>query len=72
MIVYNVPYEAGFKSGVEQFTNLTEAIEFAKTAYGDLYATVSIQILDSNQPIYKKEELLRILRELSTIGLANG
>ena len=55
MIVYNVPYEAGFKSGVKQFTDLAEAIEFAKTAYGDLYATVSIQLLNNNQPIYTEE-----------------
>ena len=68
MIVYNVPYEAGFKSGVEQFTNLTEAAEFAKTAYGDLYATVSIQLLNNNQPIYTEEEGMAILQGLADVA----
>lgn len=68
MIVYNVPYEAGFKSGNKQFTDLTEAAEFAKTAYGDLYATVSIQLLNNNQPIYTEEEGMAILQGLADVA----
>lgn len=68
MIVYNVPYEAGFKSGVEQFTDLIEAAEFAKTAYGDLYATVSIQLLNNNEPIYTEEEGMAILQGLADVA----
>ena len=72
MIVYNVPYEAGFKSGTKQFTDLTEAIEFAKTAYGDLYATVSIQLLNNNEPIYTEEEGMKILKYLNSASSQNG
>lgn len=68
MIVYNVPYEAGFKSGTKQFTDLTEAIEFAKTAYGDLYATVSVQLLNNNKPIYTEEEGMTILQGLANVA----
>ena len=68
MIIFNVPYEAGFKSGVKQFTDLTEAIEFAKTAYGDLYATMSIQLLNNNQPIYTEEEGMAILQGLADVA----
>ena len=68
MIIFNVPYEAGFKSGTKQFTDLTEAIEFAKTAYGDLYATVSIQLLNNNQPIYTEEEGMAILQGLADVA----
>ena len=72
MIIFNVPYEAGFKSGTKQFTDLTEAIEFAKTAYGDLYAAVSIQLLNNNQPIYTEEEGMAILKHLNSASLQNG
>ena len=72
MIIFNVPYEAGFKSGTKQFTDLTEAIEFAKTAYGDLYATVSIQLLNNNEPIYTEEEGMKILKYLNSVSSQNG
>ena len=68
MIIFNVPYEAGFKSGTKQFTDLTEAIELEKTAYGDLYATVSIQLLNNNQPIYTEEEGMAILQGLADVA----
>ncbi len=41
---YEVPYEAGFSSGIHKFSTLEEAVKEAKSCYGKVYITTRYTI----------------------------
>ncbi len=60
-IVYRVPYEGGFSSGEHTFDNPDEAVESAKTSYGDITLSVEIPMMRKG---YLTEEYAAYVKEL--------
>ena len=66
-IFYTVPYEGGFSSGVDTFTDLTKAVEASRRGYGDVSMNMSISLYTNHIPnkdnIALVLELANILKE---------